>query len=42
MSLMSKDEFIETENRIIALNNRPRGKKLPHDKGGTNTRIDWL
>ena len=42
MSLMSEDEFIETENRIIALNKRPTGKKLSQDKGGTNTRIDWL
>ena len=42
MSFMSKDEFIETENRFIALSKRRREKKLPHDKGGTNTRIDWL
>ena len=39
---MSEDEFIETENRIIALTKRPTGKKLPQDKAGTNTRIDWL
>ena len=39
---MSKDEFFETVNRIIALNRRRRGKKLPHDNGGTNTRINWL
>ena len=42
MSLMSEDEFIETENKIIVLNKRLQGKQLPHDKGGTNTRIDWL
>ena len=42
MSLMSEDGFIETENKIIALNKRPTGKKLSQDKGGTNTRIDWL
>ena len=42
MSLMSKDEFIETENKIIALSKQRREKKLPHEKGGTNTRIDWL
>ena len=42
MSFMSKDEFIETENRFITLCKRRREKTLPHDKGGTNTRIDWL
>ena len=42
MSLMSKDEFIETENRTIALEKRRIGKKLSHEKGGNNTRIDWL
>ena len=42
MSSMSKDEFIETENKIIALSKRRIEKKLPHEKGGTNTRIDWL
>ena len=42
MSLMFEDEFIETESKIIALNKRPKGKKLAHDKSGTKTRIDWL
>ena len=39
---MSKDEFIETENRFIALNKRRREQKFPRDKGEINTRIDWL
>ena len=36
MSLMSKDEYTKPETSIIAWN------KVLHDKGGTNTRTDWL
>ena len=44
MSMMSKDEFLETEtdSGIIALNKRPRRNKILYNKGGTNTRTDWL
>lgn len=42
MSLISKDEYAETDSGIIALNKRRGGNKVLHNQGGTNTRTDWL
>ena len=39
MSLMSNDEYTETKNSIITLNDKEVTKFF---KGRTKTRIDWL
>ena len=41
MSLISKDEYTESD-RDIARSKRRRRNKVLHNKGGTNTRTDWL
>ena len=39
---MSKEEYTETDENIIATNNRRGGDRVLPDKGGTNPRTDWL
>ena len=39
---MSKEQYTETDENIIATNNRRGGDRVLPDKGGTNPRTDML